>query len=152
MLLRTGISKAPREHTVSSSSFPTRPRTDHLCSPCRAGEMPPYDARYMLRPETVESLFIAYRLTGDQRYRDHGWKIFQSIQKHCYVESGGYASVLNVDENPARQEDKMETFFLVSHLHTKADLSPLMLSFQSETLKYLYLLFSSSDVLPLSGK
>ena len=76
--------------------------------------MPPYDARYMLRPETVESLFIAYRLTGDQRYRDHGWKIFQSIQKHCYVESGGYATVLNVDENPARQEDKMETFFLVS--------------------------------------
>lgn len=76
--------------------------------------MPPYDARYMLRPETVESLFIAYRLTGDQRYRDHGWKIFQSIQKHCYVETGGYASVLNVDENPARKEDKMETFFLVS--------------------------------------
>lgn len=67
----------------------------------------------MLRPETVESLFLAYRLTGEQRYRDHGWRIFQSIEKHCRVESGGYATIINVDENPPRQEDKMETFFLV---------------------------------------
>jgi mannosyl-oligosaccharide alpha-1,2-mannosidase len=67
----------------------------------------------MLRPETIESLFIAYRLTGDQRYRDHGWRIFQAIEKHCRVEAGGYATVINVDENPSRQEDKMETFFLV---------------------------------------
>jgi len=67
----------------------------------------------MLRPETVESLFIAYRLTGDEIYRDHGWAIFQAIEKHCRVETGGYATVVNVDENPARLEDKMETFFLV---------------------------------------
>ena len=76
-------------------------------------EFPPYDSRYMLRPETVESLFIAYRLTGEQRYREHGWKIFQAIEKHCRVESGGYATIINVDQNPPRQEDKMETFFLV---------------------------------------
>jgi len=37
----------------------------------------------------------------------------------------------NVDQNPAEQEDKMETFLM------------------SETLKYLYLLFSDADVLPL---
>ena len=67
----------------------------------------------MLRPETVESLFIAYRLTGDELYREHGWKIFQSIEKHAKVPSGGYATVLNVDQNPAELEDKMETFFLV---------------------------------------
>ena len=65
------------------------------------------------RPETVESLFIAFRLTGDERYRDFGWKIFQSIEKHCRVETGGYATVVNVDEVPARQEDKMETFMMV---------------------------------------
>lgn len=67
----------------------------------------------MCSPETVESLFIAYRLTGDQLYRDHGWKIFQAIEKHCRIESGGYVTIINVDESPARQEDKMETFFLV---------------------------------------
>ena len=84
----------------------------------RPGEHPPYDARYILRPETVESLFIAFRLTGNQRYRDYGWSIFQAIEKHCKVETGGYASILNVDENPAKFEDKMETFFMVSFCST----------------------------------
>lgn len=68
----------------------------------------------IFRPETVESLFIAYRLTGDERYRDHGWRIFQAIEKHCRVDTGGYATIINVDEIPTRKEDKMETFFLVS--------------------------------------
>lgn len=66
------------------------------------------------RPETIESLFVAYRLTGDDRYRDYGWNIFQSIEKHCRVSTGGYASVINVDEVPVKLEDKMETFLLVS--------------------------------------
>lgn len=65
------------------------------------------------RPETIESLFIAYRLTGDSRYRDHGWRIFESIERHCRVETGGYATVVNVDEVPSRKEDKMETFLMV---------------------------------------
>jgi len=65
------------------------------------------------RPETVESLFIAFRLTGDERYRDHGWHIFQAIEKHCRIPSGGYAAIVNVDEVPVRHEDKMETFLMV---------------------------------------
>lgn len=98
----------------------------------KPGAPPPLDARYILRPETVESLFIAYRLTGEQRYRDYGWKIFEAIEKHCKIETGGYAAVLNVDELPVKHEDKMETFLL------------------SETLKYLYLLFTDADTIPLS--
>jgi hypothetical protein len=92
---------------------------------------PSYDARYILRPETIESLFTAYRLTGDDRYREYGWSIFQSIEKYCRLESGGYASILNVDDIHSERIDKMETFFM------------------SETLKYLYLLFSDPSVLPL---
>lgn len=95
-------------------------------------ENPSYDARYILRPETVESLFIAFRLTGDVRYRDYGWKIFQAIEKYCRVETGGYASVLDVSNAQSKLEDKMETFLM------------------SETLKYLYLLFSDANVLPLN--
>ncbi|KAF9042257.1 glycoside hydrolase family 47 protein [Panaeolus papilionaceus] len=93
---------------------------------------PSYDARYILRPETVESLFIAYRLTGDNKYRDAGWKIFQSIEEYCKIEDGGYASILNTDHVRTIKMDKMETFFL------------------SETLKYLYLLFTDSSVIPLN--
>lgn len=69
------------------------------------------------RPETVESLFIAYRLTGDPKYRDWGWGIFSAIEEHCKVPSGGYASIINVDAVPAEQEDKMETFLMVSNIH-----------------------------------
>lgn len=64
-------------------------------------------------PETVESLFIAWRLTGDRRYREYGWNIFQAIEKHCRIESGGYASIFNVDAVPVEYEDKMETFLMV---------------------------------------
>ncbi|KAH9914637.1 glycoside hydrolase [Epithele typhae] len=96
------------------------------------GQPAPYDARYILRPETVESLFIAYRLTGDAKYRRYGWDIFQAIEKHCRIETGGYASVINVDALPVEHEDKMETFLM------------------SETLKYLYLLFEDDSVIPLS--
>ena len=79
----------------------------------RPGAPAPYDARYILRPETVESLFIAYRLSGDEKYRRYGWKIFQAIETHCKIESGGYASIINVDQVPVVHEDKMETFFMV---------------------------------------
>ncbi|KAG7100035.1 hypothetical protein E1B28_001821 [Marasmius oreades] len=107
------------------------PSSDWYIKGARRGHPPPYDARYILRPETVESLFIAFRLTGDQKYRKWGWDIFQSIEKHCRIETGGYASVIDVDEVPTTKEDRMETFLM------------------SETLKYLYLLFSDKDVLPL---
>ena len=79
----------------------------------RPGAPAPYDARYILRPETVESLFIAYRLTGDEKYRRYGWQIFQAIEKHCKIPTGGYASVINVDAVPVEHEDKMETFLMV---------------------------------------
>ena len=86
------------------------------------------------RPETIESLFIAYRLTGHPQYREWGWKIFQSITTHCRVPSGGYSGIKNVnvtlngvghseegrneDGSKVRKvgvewDDKMETFFLV---------------------------------------
>ncbi|TIB96375.1 glycoside hydrolase [Wallemia mellicola] len=89
------------------------------------------DGRYILRPETVESIFIAFRLTGDAKYREWGWQIFQSIEKHAKIQTGGYASIKDVDQLPVVYEDKMETFLL------------------SETFKYLYLLFEDSTIAPL---
>ena len=62
----------------------------------------------------MESLFIAYRLTGDQKYRNWGWEIFSAIEEHCKVPEGGYAAILNVDAIPVEHEDKMETFLMVS--------------------------------------
>ncbi|GAA5998370.1 glycoside hydrolase family 47 protein [Rhodotorula paludigena] len=92
---------------------------------------PPIDARNILRPETAESLFVAYRVTGDPIYRTWGWTIFQAFEKHCRLPEGGYASVRDVDQVPVEHEDRMETFWI------------------SETLKYLFLLYSEKEVIPL---
>uniref|UniRef100_UPI00358FB743 endoplasmic reticulum mannosyl-oligosaccharide 1,2-alpha-mannosidase isoform X1 n=2 Tax=Myxine glutinosa TaxID=7769 RepID=UPI00358FB743 len=87
----------------------------------------PADKHNLLRPETVESLFYLYWITGNHKYQDWGWDILQSINLHTKVPSGGYTSIANVcsRDNP-QPRDKMESFFL------------------SETLKYLYLLFSDN--------
>ena len=53
-------------------------------------------------------------------------------------------------------DDKMETFFLVrsilNYIGIPRDTNTLMRRVQSETLKYLYLLFSDDSVLPFDSK
>ena len=44
--------------------------------------------RNILRPETIESLYYMWRLTGDRKYRDWGWEIFQAFQKHSRGKTG----------------------------------------------------------------
>ena len=99
------------------------------CIKHRGNSMVICDSHYRLRPETIESLFVLYRFTGLQKYRDYAWEIFQAIQKSCKVENG-YATVKSVNEWPPKHEDLMDSYFL------------------AETMKYLYLIFSSSDVIP----
>ncbi|KAL6864893.1 hypothetical protein ACP4OV_016044 [Aristida adscensionis] len=91
----------------------------------------PLDRHNLLRPETVESLFVLHRITEDPKYREWGWQIFQAFEKYTKVDSGGYTSLDDVTSVPPPKRDKMETFFL------------------GETLKYLYLLFDENNILPL---
>ena len=85
---------------------------------------------YILRPEVVESYFYLWRMTKNQKYRDWAWDAVQAIEKHCKTENG-YSGISNVyDANP-RKDDVQQSFFL------------------AETLKYLYLIFSDDDVIPL---
>ncbi|XP_049960338.1 endoplasmic reticulum mannosyl-oligosaccharide 1,2-alpha-mannosidase isoform X1 [Schistocerca serialis cubense] len=87
------------------------------------------DAHNLLRPEFLESLWYMYQITGNHTYQDWGWQIFQAFEKHTKVKNG-YTSIGDV-RNPlnTRPKDMMESFFL------------------SETLKYLYLLFSEDRTL-----
>ncbi|KAH5259856.1 alpha-1,2-Mannosidase [Parastagonospora nodorum] len=92
----------------------------------------PADAHNLQRPETVESLFYMWRITGDELYREWGWEMFEAFVKHTLVENGGgFTSVGDVMEVPPPKRDNMESFWL------------------AETLKYFYLLFSPNDLLPL---
>lgn len=86
------------------------------------------DAHSLLRPEFIESLFYMYQITGNTTYQDWGWQIYQGLEKYAKVPNG-YTSLANVKTEKPVQRDMMESFFL------------------SETLKYLYLLFSDDRYL-----
>ncbi|KAI5466327.1 family 47 glycoside hydrolase [Mariannaea sp. PMI_226] len=90
------------------------------------------DVHNLQRPETVESLFYMWRITGDVQYREWGWEMFKSFINHTAVENkGGFTSLDNANIVPPRTRDNMESFWL------------------AETLKYMYLLFSPNDFMPL---
>ncbi|KAF5377756.1 hypothetical protein D9757_008068 [Collybiopsis confluens] len=80
----------------------------------------------------VESFYILWRTTGNLAWRERGWSVFESIQKHAKTQLG-YASVLDVDSSSEKipVKDEMPSYFL------------------AETLKYLYLLFTDEEIIPL---
>lgn len=75
----------------------------------------PEDAHSLQRPETVESLFIMWRITGDPVYRQWGWEIFQAFKKYTVVEDGrGYTSLEDATRVPPQMRDNMESYWMVS--------------------------------------
>ncbi|PIK39368.1 putative mannosyl-oligosaccharide 1,2-alpha-mannosidase IB-like [Apostichopus japonicus] len=85
---------------------------------------------YILRPETIESYFVMWRLTKDQKYRDWGWQAVEAIEKNCRVDAG-FSGVKDVYASRVVHDDVQQSFFL------------------AETLKYLYLLYSDEDFISL---
>ncbi|THH27799.1 hypothetical protein EUX98_g6396 [Antrodiella citrinella] len=85
---------------------------------------------YLLRPETVETFYLMWRTTGDPKWRERGWDVFQAIELHTKTPTG-YASIQTVEQTPSPRLDEMPSYFL------------------AETLKYLYLLFREDDLIPL---
>ena len=85
-----------------------------------------WDKKYILRPEAIESVFILYRATGDNYWREKGWKMFEAIEKHT-VAAYGASAIRDVTSEKPNAADEMESFWL------------------AETLKYFYLLFSDPD-------
>ncbi|KAI9822159.1 MAG: hypothetical protein M1832_003162 [Thelocarpon impressellum] len=88
------------------------------------------DRVYILRPEAIESVFIMYRVTGDEAWREKGWDMFRAIQRHTRTQYANSA-IMDVTSAAPLQSDAMESFWL------------------AETLKYFYLLFSDPGVLSL---
>ncbi len=88
--------------------------------------MQPVAAGYVLRPEAFESAYYLYRITGDERYRDMGRVMLDSLLRYTRWETG-FTALTSVVTRERR--DQMESFFL------------------AETLKYAYLLFAPRDAL-----
>ncbi|RFU80264.1 glycosyl hydrolase family 47 [Trichoderma arundinaceum] len=84
---------------------------------------------YILRPETLESLYYAYRITGDAKYQDLAWNAFNAITKATRAGSA-YSAINDVTQaNGGGPSDDMESFWF------------------AEALKYAYLIHAEeSDI------
>ncbi|KAJ5670283.1 Mannosyl-oligosaccharide 1-2-alpha-mannosidase [Penicillium maclennaniae] len=109
---------------------------------------PPNGPSQPPRPETIESIFYMYRITGDEMYREWGWEMFKSFVQHTSVVEEkqselspgdvgtisrikGFTSLEDALTIPAKKRDNMESFWM------------------AETLKYFYLLFSDREFISL---
>lgn len=93
-----------------------------------------FSANYFLsslnRPEAIESVFYMYRTTGDRRWREAGWQMFQAVEQRTRV-TFGHSAIDDVTKSTPHHQDEMESFWL------------------AETLKYFYLLFAEENVVSL---
>ncbi|KAI0538558.1 glycoside hydrolase family 47 protein [Xylaria digitata] len=87
---------------------------------------------YILRPEAIESVWYMYRITGDKKWQDKGWKMFEAIVQHTATEIGSSA-IENVLTTKTTQLNEMESFWT------------------AETLKYFYLLYSEPNLISLDN-
>ena len=82
------------------------------------------------RPEAIESVFVLYRITGDESLRDRAWNMFNTIIRHSITDIA-HAALEDCTKAPPTKYDRMESYWL------------------AETLKYFYLIFSEPDVVSL---
>ena len=90
------------------------------------------DGRYVLRPEAIESVFYMYRITGETKYQDIAWEMWQAVSGHTQTQFAN-AAIGDVMKTPPETYDSMESFWL------------------AETLKYFYLIFSDPELISLDN-
>ena len=97
------------------------------------------DPRYKGRPEYVESLFYAHRVTGQARFREWAWDAFTAMERHCKAPYG-YAQLADVYRVESGQwsGDGEERWIDMQESYWAA-----------ETLKYLWLTFTDANVASL---
>ncbi|KAF2638040.1 seven-hairpin glycosidase [Massarina eburnea CBS 473.64] len=89
------------------------------------------DPRYILRPEAIESVFILWRITGQEEWRDTAWRMFEAVVKATDTEMANAAVEDVTVEGGGEKTDYMESFWI------------------AETLKYYYLCFAHTDLVSL---
>jgi len=89
---------------------------------------------YLLRPETIESSYILYSVTGDKKYADTAEHMMNSIDKWCrcgsYEQCKGYCQLSSVIDKSKDLGSSMPSYLL------------------AETMKYMYLLRNNSLISP----
>ncbi|KAF4972268.1 hypothetical protein FZEAL_9628, partial [Fusarium zealandicum] len=92
----------------------------------------PVNPEYRLRGDVFESMYYAYRMTGDTMWQDRAWDLFKRINATCRVDNG-FTGLRDVTVKGGRdlQGNKVEKHSLL--------LNRMEPAWMSETLKYLYL-------------
>lgn len=94
------------------------------------------DVHNLQRPETIESIYYMYKLTGDMKYRKWGYDIFRAFVKNSRMKGPDgrmvFTCLKDVTTITPSHNDNMESFWL------------------AETLKYFYLLFDDDNILSLT--
>ncbi|MBN3035663.1 MAG: glycoside hydrolase family 47 protein [Bacteroidales bacterium] len=85
---------------------------------------------YDLNPEIIESAYYLYHFTGWERYREMAAGYFRDIMRYCRTD---VAFTAVKDVRTMEQQDEMATFFF------------------AETMKYLWLIFSSPEAFDFEG-
>lgn len=93
-----------------------------------------YAGGYILRPETIESLYYAYRVTGDKKYQDMAWEAFTAIRDMCKA-GYGFSGIRDVMKKDGGGHDNFQQSF-----------------FLAETLKYSYLIFAHESEVQFHGQ
>ncbi|KAK5131655.1 hypothetical protein LTR08_000782 [Meristemomyces frigidus] len=93
--------------------------------------IPDGSENYASRPETIESLFYAHRITGDPIWAEYAWEIFLAIND-TMRNANGFATINNVNMPfGGSMTNGLDSFFF------------------AEVLKYLYLIFADPSVIDL---
>jgi len=110
----------------------TPPGIRDAAAPAKIGDDKDYylkTSSYLSRPETLESMYLMWRASGDSKWRDRGWAIWEAIESKTRTVSG-YASARFVELPAPLLLDSMPSYFL------------------AETIKYAFLLAIDSDPWP----
>ncbi|RWA14420.1 hypothetical protein EKO27_g683 [Xylaria grammica] len=136
---KSTISQVPLHEDEDTEKDPLRPLSHEEYVANRianeklpAGFVDVNSKAYILRPEAIESVWYMYRITGDKKWQDKGWKMFESIVQHTATEIGSSA-IDNVLTTKTTQLNEMESFWT------------------AETLKYFYLLYSEPNLISLDS-
>ncbi|OJJ45633.1 hypothetical protein ASPZODRAFT_69265 [Penicilliopsis zonata CBS 506.65] len=71
---------------------------------------------YILRPEVIESIYYAYRITKDQKYQEWAWDAFVAINATCRTDSG-FSGITDVNAaNGGSRDDNQESFLFAEVL------------------------------------
>jgi mannosyl-oligosaccharide alpha-1,2-mannosidase len=86
------------------------------------------EPRYDLRPEAIESLFLLYRMTGEEDLRNVAWEMFEAIMKATWTPLANSAIEDVTVEGETRKLDSMEVSFHPRLVNATADLTMLTLA------------------------